>query len=352
MAHQLFGERYLGRKPAWHDLGTVMTEFITASEAVKLARLDYQVIGTPIQAVTLNGAIDFPDKVALVRLPTDDDPEHRCFGIVSEHYKILQNQEVFSALDPISTIWPVETAGALGFGERAFMTFDAGLHEVTGRNGKKDLIAKYFVVIEDKTGGGALRILYTPVRIVCANTLTLGLAQALIKADIRHSAGVELEYKARMKLMAEMQGVEQKALELFDDMAKHEIDKEEFEEILDVVYIPPRRPKKLDLMDVLEMEETDEEDELKSHLLTIQDQYDARNELIIKKRDAVVAHYERFNDEFPDFAQTSWAAYQAITDVEDHVVFRGENVSAYSAVFGPRSKTKAKAFTAIVKQMK
>lgn len=352
MAHMLFNERYFGRKPAWHGLGLVMDELVTASQAVKLARLDYRVELIPMLLDAIPH-IQVPDKVAITRMPTDDDPRHVVLGIASPHYKCLQNEEIFAVLDPLTELWPVETAGALEDGAQAFMCLDAGEHEVTARNGKKDHIVKYFVVNEDKTGGGALRIMFTPVRIVCANTLTLGLNQALVRADLRHSAGVELEYKARMKLLAEMQQVESKALEVFDRMAQETLELTDFHHILDNTYALPKRPRKLELVGILPEFGEDETGvkELSDQLATIEDRYEARNAVILRRRQSVVEHYDRFNDEHPSFAQTAWAAYQAVTDVEDHVTFRGEDVSAYSAVFGERSKTKARAFNVIMDLM-
>ena len=129
MAHNLFGSRFLGRQePAWHKLGEVFTDPISVSDAVLQAGLGYEVhlenlyVGddyTPI-----------PSHKAIVRQPTDDDPQRQVFGLASNSYKIIQNTELGKILDPLAKTWPVETVGALGKGETMFLSLDAGEHTI------------------------------------------------------------------------------------------------------------------------------------------------------------------------------------------------------------------------------
>lgn len=346
MAHNLFGTRYFGRQAAWHEIGTVKNVRVTASEAVDLANLDYRVTKQPLRVEVAGTWIEVPDKVALVREPTADDPQHQVFGVVSPSYTILQNRDIFQALDPISELWPVETAGALANGAKAFMSLSLGDAEVTDQDGRKDPIQLYFLVVEDKTGSGALSIRYTPIRVVCQNTLTLSAKNFTINTDIRHKGNTMLEYRTRMELMARMQGVSQKALDLFGQMAKTAIEQSDWVSILDAAYPLPKKAKKLELMEMLApQDEQAAPDPLYEALRTVEERHEYVTGRVEQYREAATELYQLFNDTQPA-PNTAWAAYQAVVETEDYR--RGGN-AAEAALFSHRAAAKSRAFDAAVK---
>ena len=99
-------------------------------------------------------------------------------GIVKERYTPVQNNEAFSFFDDAigknAAIW--QTAGYFGMGERIFVS--AKLPNTITVKG--DPVDSYLVFTNSHDGSSGVKILFTPIRIVCLNTLNA----AIRKADI------------------------------------------------------------------------------------------------------------------------------------------------------------------------
>ena len=68
MPASLFGERFLGRKPAWHRLGTVMdTQGMSATEAMRIADIGFPITKVPTYAELPNGDLIQTNQYAVVR---------------------------------------------------------------------------------------------------------------------------------------------------------------------------------------------------------------------------------------------------------------------------------------------
>src|SRR3546814_20848068 len=81
-----------------------------------------------------------------------------------------------------------ETAGALGNGERIFIT--AKLPDYI-RVGGDDLIEKYLFLTTSHDGSGSITAAFTPIRIVCANTLNAAMPRQSNTIKIRHTSGAK-----------------------------------------------------------------------------------------------------------------------------------------------------------------
>lgn len=196
------------KEKAWHGLGQVV-DAMTSEEAIKLGGLDFHValrplfikgkqiidptketIGTisrtldpanTLQPKQYNKLSMFPDKYATVRTDLDIP-----LGIVGSKYHVIQNVEAFEFIDSIIGEGQAdyETVGALGNGETVFIT--CKLREELIIN--KDLIDKYLLLSMSHDGSSSISVMFTPIRVVCNNTLTAALSgRHQNKVVIRHT---------------------------------------------------------------------------------------------------------------------------------------------------------------------
>ncbi len=170
MAHELAEANgktsmaYFGETP-WHGLGTKLDNPATSAEAIVSAGLDYDVNLVPL--VTNDGR-PTPQRKATVRSDTG-----AVLGVVGNTYTPIQNAEAFEFLDSVvaDSGLRYHTAGALGRGERVWML--ARLPGQIRVKDSDDITEKYLLLSNSHDGTAALRVLFSPIRVVCANTLSI-----------------------------------------------------------------------------------------------------------------------------------------------------------------------------------
>ena len=163
MAH-LVESMFSVRKLPWHGLGEVIEEAPTSGEAIRLAGLNWKVNQKP---VIVDG--ETTDFIANVR-----SDNKRVLGIVTDRYSVVQNNEAFAFTDALlGEGVRYETAGSLKSGKKIWLLARAPENRILG-----DKIAPYLCFMNTHDGSSALRILLTPIRIVCNNTLNLALNNA------------------------------------------------------------------------------------------------------------------------------------------------------------------------------
>ena len=214
MAHQIsFNEKtgqhsFFSTQKAWHGLGQIVKDYPTSKEALVYAGLDYTVEKRPLftyDTVNFNAnkdtdivipEVDVPNYFATMRTDTD-----QVLGLVGRDYKIVQNVDAFTFFDSIVGGDGIlyETAGALGrAGERIFVT--AKLPDYI-KVGKDDLIEKYIFLTTSHDGSGSITAAFTPVRVVCANTLSMALNNCSNVVKIRHTESAQERLKQAHKIM-------------------------------------------------------------------------------------------------------------------------------------------------------
>jgi phage/plasmid-like protein (TIGR03299 family) len=225
MAHNLnFNEKlqrhsfFTVKEKAWHDLGKVLDNCPTSSDAIKHAGLDYDVAKIPVYCNPENSdSVVIPEKFATYRTDTKD-----VFGIVGDRYSIVQNRDAFTFFDEIvgegAAIY--ETAGCLGNGEVIFIT--AKLPEYI-RVGNDDLIEQYLFLTSSHDGSGAIQVAFTPIRIVCNNTLNFALQNCSNKLTIRHTESAKDKLAQAHKVMGIVHKVSDELSTVFNQMAKVKI---------------------------------------------------------------------------------------------------------------------------------
>lgn len=155
---------YFGEAP-WHRLGTRLDNPATAADAIEAAGLDYQV--SLVSLVTEQQAA-VPQRKGVVR-----DDSGQVLGTVGNSYVPIQNSEAFQFLDSVVADGGLcyHTAGALGRGERIWMLAELPGH-IRVKN-TEDVTEKFLLLHNSHDGSSSLRVHFTPIRVVCQNTLTI-----------------------------------------------------------------------------------------------------------------------------------------------------------------------------------
>jgi len=202
MAHNLNEKdgkiAFASTEKAWHGLGQIVEKAMTSKEAIELGGLNYEVDKKQIYAdVDGIGKIAIPDNFATIRRDTNTP-----LGVVGNRYQIVQNADAFVFFDAIvgqgQAIF--ETAGALGKGERVFVT--AKMPKYIRIAGTDDVTEVYVVLTNTHDGSGAVICGITPIRIVCQNTLRMAMQGMVNKVSIRHTKSAEKNLAQAHELLA------------------------------------------------------------------------------------------------------------------------------------------------------
>lgn len=222
----------VSEKP-WHNLGQIVSEYPTSTEAIVHAGLDYEVIKTPLYTQSVaSEKLLVPDYFSTLRTDT-----HEVLGVVGKDYQIVQNKEAFSFFDSIVSGDGIlyETAGALGKGERIFIT--AKLPQYI-RVGKDDLIEKYLFLTTSHDGSGSITAAFTPIRIVCANTLNAALRTQTNTVRIRHTANAKGRLEQAHKVMGISDSLSLQLEAIFNHWSKVRINDTEVKKLISLALAP------------------------------------------------------------------------------------------------------------------
>ncbi|MBG6063310.1 phage/plasmid-like protein (TIGR03299 family) [Flavobacterium sp. CG_9.1] len=236
------------KEKAWHNLGQIVDDYPTSAEAIKFAGLDYEVEkrklftscseGINLDNETTHNKIEVPNYFSTVR--TDNDT---ILGVVGKDYQIVQNRDAFSFFDSIVSGDGIlyETAGALGKGERIFIT--AKLPDYI-RVGNDDLIEKYLFLTTSHDGSGSITAAFTPIRIVCANTLNAAMNNKTNTVRIRHTSNAKQRLEQAHKVMgiSDMLSVQMESI--FNHWTKVRITDSEVKKLIQSALVPNKETLK------------------------------------------------------------------------------------------------------------
>lgn len=332
MAHNLFGERFGdSRQPAWHELGQVFEEEVTAAQGLKKVGA-YEVELVPAYAG------DTPiGKNAILRRPTTDDPETRVFGIVGLDYTLITPEDVCSIFDEQVGV-PIETIGALGYGETFFVSTQLPTLDVKG-----DEVENYLLVSNPMTGLQSAEVRVTPVRVVCQNTLIASDARATQKFKVVHGRDAKQRMAEWLRETYEFAETTSKVLrDLFQVMATTRVRDAEARKLFDAAYPIPNKPKTNAPQNVMEQR-------LKW--------WEENVNLMQRRRDGAKELFQGLGSgmDTPAAKGTLWGAYNAVVECEDYRRGRSSTQIAGSAMgwdaTGERAAAKKRAFEYAVAQV-
>jgi len=168
---------YAGEVP-WHKKGRPLSGRVTASDMLVQAELDWLVEAHNVRVEPSGWLID--GYKALVR-----NPHGNTLAVVSDDYGIVQNRTLADLAEAMGGDGPVwEVGGSLDEGRRVF--FCGVLDEGTIAG---DRVRNYLTLASSHDGSLAVTAAFSPVRVVCANTLSafLGSTEGRNRITIRHT---------------------------------------------------------------------------------------------------------------------------------------------------------------------
>ena len=169
MAHELTNSRsmfYVGAAP-WHQLGVKLENAPTCAEGIHAAGLNWTVGLKDLQTT------DGQDVTHKATFRTDTG---RILGVVGPGWTPLQNTDAFAFFDPFLQAGEatLETAGSLKGDRRIWVL--AKINRPASEIVKGDTVEKYILLANSHDGSLAIRVGYTPIRVVCNNTLSAAIA--------------------------------------------------------------------------------------------------------------------------------------------------------------------------------
>jgi len=330
MAHEIWMDNgrasmmYVEEVP-WHGLGTKLDKPATAQEAIKAANLDWEVEKQLLVAVG-GTAMQPIGKYAVVRKDLWGRPDCPVFGIVGEDYTPLQNRDAFSFFDEIvgSGANIYHTAGALGKGERVWILAKLpGYIRVVG----DDITDKYLLLSNSHDGHSSVQVKFTPIRVVCQNTLTMALSQGPT-VRVVHTKDVHKHLRQAMQILGIINRRFDELGEAFQNMAKVQMTEERSQSYFNLVFPNPRDPE----------------------------DWEGTNQA---RQNRQWAHYFFENGEGNKEAGvrgTLWAAYNGVTEYIDHCKKpkskQSDDRRLNSIWFGEGYLVKARAFNVAANKMK
>lgn len=170
---------FVVRKPAWHGLGTVLKRPPRdIGDALRKSGLSWKVKLEPIYRKERGSYVEVPDFFQVVRQDTRDT-----LGAVGPRYVPIQNEQAMQFLDQLlGTSMLFESAGSLHTGRDVWVL--TRLPEWIDVGGDK--IGQFVLIRLRHDGQGSVQVTLTPVRVVCANTLSWALDAAAVTYKIRH----------------------------------------------------------------------------------------------------------------------------------------------------------------------
>jgi len=236
------------KKLAWHGLGQVV-EAMTSREAIELGGLNYEVglaeLSASVQALEMketfevdnvirtgrgeqaafNEVVPVPGNFATYRKDNND-----VFGVVGSRYEIIQNTEAFDFMDSLvqDQALEYETVGALGKGEKVFLTAKLPNKLIVN----KEDIDKYLLLTMAHDGSGAIQVLFTPIRVVCNNTLTAAISNGKNRVSIRHTKNAREKLELSKKILGIVDIQSGQLQDAFTSMSKLRLHDDEIESLI------------------------------------------------------------------------------------------------------------------------
>lgn len=199
MAHNLSfqinqtGDFVSKNEKPWHGFGTILDQ-VTLKDAMEYGGLGYHVEKSP--NIHRMGNIEVVSDSSFFTWRTDT---FKVLGQVGNRYLPVQNAEALAIVDQFP--FHIETAGVLKDGAISFICMKSDRQIVVGGN---DVTEMYLLFTNSFDGTSPISVIFTPIRVVCNNTLSAALRGAKEKYTFRHTKSAGEKIKEFAKVMGLM----------------------------------------------------------------------------------------------------------------------------------------------------
>lgn len=277
MAANINTMMYAGQTP-WHNQGVKVEGEQTAENAIKAAGLDWEV-----ESVQMTHPYTLAPTSHYTVLRKDTG-EIFANGM-SKNYIPLQNRDAFSFVDSILDDGNAKyhTAGSLGNSSRIWLLAKFPGH-IRIKN-TDDLTEKFLLLSNTHDGKSSVRVMVTPIRVVCQNTLNAAMKSNNLKISINHSQKMNTRLDYAKNQLGIINDKWKKTEELYNFLASKLVNRAVVESIIGAL-VPMKN----------------EEDMVnKFHQESMEYLFDDNDK-----------------NAFPEIAGTAWSLYNGITRYVDH----------------------------------
>ena len=309
MAHELSfqknatGDFVTFNEKPWHGFGKILTEQPNLQDALNYGGLGYHVEKTPNVHRMPSGVEIISDK-SFFTWRTDTNTVLGAH--VGDRYTCVQNIDALNIVDQFP--YHIETAGVLKDGAISFICMKSDKQIVVKGN---DVTEMYLLFTNSFDGSSPVSVLFTPVRVVCNNTLTAALKGAKDKYTFRHTTSAKDKINESMKIIGLLEKNTAALQTVFNTLSDLQINPIDF---LGHVYLTEAEITALALGSVLQ------EDSVLS----------TRKANIIRN---TLSYYESGFGQ-AEWKGTGWGGYNAVTGFLTHKQFDGADDFMMSTVFG------------------
>lgn len=160
---------------------------------------------------------DCPNAFATYRTDTNTP-----LGVVKSRYEVVQNTDAFNFFDNAigkdKAIF--QTAGSFGNGHRIFVSVKL---PNTVELVNKDVIDSYLIFTNTHDGSSGITILFSPIRVVCENTLNAAIKHAQSFITFRHTQSVHNRIDEAQELLGISAKMSENSALLYNNLISKEI---------------------------------------------------------------------------------------------------------------------------------
>jgi phage/plasmid-like protein (TIGR03299 family) len=322
------------RKQAWAQAGTAVNAG-SASEAAQQAGLDWSVelsdmfterktVVSPLETVTEK--LEIPRRQAVVKRSEESES---VIGVVGDKYKIVQNMEVFSALDTLVDSGDARytAAGEYNGGANIWMVMELP----TGVQVANDPHAAFLLVQSSHDGSCAVRIRPIIERLFCANQINR-IIKGKHKNDytyvMKHTTNSELSVNDIRNITQLTYDSIQQYEMIAGKLLERKVDDRQVRNIFKAVWALPS-----------------EVEEAPDHLLS-QGQRRQRT-IALNGRDSAWNIYSQSHTQ-ENIRGTAFGAWQAVVEHADHYASGGSDRRAIATISGRNDRIKDKALDLVL----